>query len=205
MKPARFFDASTRSAIPSAARTHSSIGLSVSAPLNHSRRSSPSTTTPPDRSLSYWFVYNRTRRAGPLQGHDRLVRAVDDFEFSREDVHDLHEVQRGSVVPDDHLHVDTPARLGPITRERPDGEQTRPRGWEERADCEDDDRRQGQEDDLPASEREACDQEPEGRRGEAARQRRAHLTAPSARGPDPGRPQGPPKSARLGSTGPASG
>src|SRR5207245_1471730 len=94
---------------------------------------------------------------------------------------------------------------GPGARERPDGEQTRPRGWEERAQCEDDDRRQGQEDDLPASEREACDQEPEGRRGEAARQRRAHLTAPSARGPDPGRPQGPPKSAHLGSTDPASG
>src|SRR5207249_316600 len=73
----------------------------------------------------------------------------------------------------------------------------------DRAEREDDDRRQGEEDDLPRPRREAEEEETEGGRGEAAGQRRPHVTAPSGPGPGPGRPRGPSSSAPRGSRGPA--
>src|SRR2546425_503345 len=63
IRPTRFFDASTWSAIPSAARTPCSIGFSVSVPMNDSRRASTTITTSPERSPSYSFVKSRSRRA----------------------------------------------------------------------------------------------------------------------------------------------
>src|SRR3989454_220597 len=67
MRPTRFFDARTCSAIPSAARTPCSIGLSVSVPMNDSRRASTTMTTSPDRSPSYSFVNRRSSRADAFQ------------------------------------------------------------------------------------------------------------------------------------------
>src|SRR2546427_3014934 len=67
MRPTRFFDARTCSAIPSAARTPCSIGLSVSVPTNDSRRASTTITTSPDRSPSYSFVKRRSSRAEAFQ------------------------------------------------------------------------------------------------------------------------------------------
>src|SRR5213594_2879940 len=67
IRPTRFFDARTCSAIPSAARTPCSIGLSVSVPMNDSRRASTTITTSPDRSPSYSFVKRRSSRADAFQ------------------------------------------------------------------------------------------------------------------------------------------
>src|SRR2546428_6177477 len=67
MRPTRFFDARTCSAIPSAARTPCSIGLSVSVPMNDSRRASTTMTTSPDGWPSYWFVEKRSSRADAFQ------------------------------------------------------------------------------------------------------------------------------------------
>src|SRR5881409_479661 len=67
IRPTRFFDASTWSAIPSAARTPCSIGFSVSVPMNDSRRASTTITTSPDRSPSYSFVKSLSRRAEAFQ------------------------------------------------------------------------------------------------------------------------------------------
>src|SRR2546428_609948 len=67
MRPTRFFDARTCSAIPSAARTPCSIGLAVSVPTNDSRRASTTITTSPDRSPSYSFVKRRSSRAEAFQ------------------------------------------------------------------------------------------------------------------------------------------
>src|SRR6059036_3218842 len=67
MSPTRFFEARTCSAIPSAARTPCSIGLSVSVPMNDSRRASTTMTTSPDRSPSYSFVNRRSSRADAFQ------------------------------------------------------------------------------------------------------------------------------------------
>src|SRR5437667_37822 len=67
IRPTRFFDASTWSAIPSAARTPCSIGFSVSVPMNDSRRASTTITTSPERSPSYSFVKSRSRRADAFQ------------------------------------------------------------------------------------------------------------------------------------------
>src|SRR5881409_475587 len=67
IRPTRFFDARTCSAMPSAARTPCSIGLSVSVPMNDSRRASTTITTSPDRSPSYSFVKRRSSRAEAFQ------------------------------------------------------------------------------------------------------------------------------------------
>src|SRR2546427_7471161 len=67
MRPTRFFAARTRSAIPNAARTACSTGLSASVPTNDSRRASTTMTTSPERSPSYSFVKSRSRRADAFQ------------------------------------------------------------------------------------------------------------------------------------------
>ena len=144
-------------------------------------------------------------RAASLQRHDRMVRPVDDRELPRQDVDNLDEIQRRALVPDDELHLDVPAGLGSVARESPDGNETRSRGRKQRAQGQDDHRRQREQDDLPAPDREPCDQEPEGRRREATREGRAHVTAPWARGPARARPPGSRRSGRLESRDPVSG
>src|SRR3989442_4482483 len=67
VRPTRFFDASTWSAIPSAARTPCSIGFPGSGPMDDPRRASTTITTSPDRSPSYSFVKSRSRRAEAFQ------------------------------------------------------------------------------------------------------------------------------------------
>ena len=81
-----------------------------------------------------------------------MIRPVEDHELSGEDIHDLHQVERRSCVLYDQMDVDVPARLRPIPRERPHSRQARPCRWEEGSQGEDDDRRQREEDQLPASE-----------------------------------------------------
>src|SRR6266508_2628184 len=67
IRPTRFFDARTCSAIARAARTPCSIGLSSSVPMNDSVRASTTITTSPERSPSYSFEYRRSNRADAFQ------------------------------------------------------------------------------------------------------------------------------------------
>src|SRR3989475_1245805 len=76
MRPTRFFAARTRSAIPNAARTACSTGLSASVPTNDSRRASTTITTSPERSPSYSFVKSRSRRADAFQLIRRTTSAA---------------------------------------------------------------------------------------------------------------------------------
>src|SRR5438132_1324274 len=144
-------------------------------------------------------------RVAAFQGHDRVVRTADDHEFTRQDVHDLDEVQGRSIVPDDELHLDVPPDLRSLAGERPDGAETRLCRRKERTEGEDHDWRQGEKEDLPTPKRQTRDEEYEGRGREAARERGAHVTTPWAREPAPGRRRGPTRSGRLESMDPASG
>ncbi len=140
-----------------------------------------------------------------FQRDEGMVRPADDREIAGEDVCDLEQVERRTFVPNDELHFDVATGVDPLPGQGPHRDEPGPRGRSQRTEGEDDRRRQGEEDDLPAPEDEPQEEEPDGSRGEAARQRRPHVTAPSGRAPARGRPPGRRRSARRGSKGPVSG
>src|SRR2546427_552282 len=223
MRPTRFFDARTCSAIPSAARTPCSIGLSVSVPTNDSRRASTTITTSPDRSPSYSFVKRRSSRAEAFQ---LIRRTSSPAAYSRTPQNSVPapiclegtcpnhgRVRRGwsfvrrrsSIVGATTRRASIGRTASSAARERPDGAEPRLCRRKERTEREDNDGRQGEEDDLPTPKRQTRNEEYEGRGREAARERGAHVTTPWARGPAPGRRRGPTRSLRLESMDPASG
>src|SRR5207253_2711222 len=168
IRPTRFFVARTRSAIPRAARTACSTGLSASVPTDDSRRASTTMTTSPERSPSYSFVKSRSRRADAFQlmrrtsspaTYSRTPQNSLPGPTRREDVRDLDQVEGRALVPDDQFHVDLAARVRPVGRQRPQGNDPGPRGRRKGSEGEDDHGRQGEEQDLPTPEHEAEQQE----------------------------------------------
>src|SRR5438445_12210352 len=134
-----------------------------------------------------------------------MFLAADDRERPREHVNERDEVQGGAFVANKEMDLHGMAHLGPVAGEGPDRDDPGPDGRKQRAEREDDNRREGKEDELPTPEREPREEEPECGRRQAARQRRTHVTAPSGPGPGRGRLRGRRRFARRGSTGPASG